>query len=216
LSRNDIPAWALTATQSIMEMVKVKDEATYDHCIRVSRSSRLLAKAAGLSEMDQKIVEFSGLFHDVGKVGIPDGILLKPAKLTEEEFKIMQTHPHKSVQIIQPLADEVDFFRRIVPGVLHHHERFDGRGYPEGVMGEEIPLAARLILIADTFDAMTATRAYRAGLPKEVAYKELKDFAGRQFDPRLVAIFLRAQPTWSVRDMVVFEEMNHTVLKIAA
>ena len=216
MGKSDIPAWALSASQAIMEMVKVKDLATYEHCVRVSRSSRLLAQAAGLSETEQKIVEFAGLFHDIGKVGIPDSILLKPAKLTSEEFVLMKTHPEKSVQIIQPLANSVEFFSHLVPGVLHHHERYDGNGYPNKVSGESIPLTSRVILIADTFDAMTATRAYRNGLPKEVAYKELSDFAGRQFDPRLVEIFLKAQPKWGLREMRVFEEMNQTILKIAA
>lgn len=212
----EIPSWAFDAAQAIMEMVRVKDQATYEHCIRVSRSSRLLARAAGLTEYDQKVAEFAGLFHDVGKVGVPDSILLKPAKLTDEEFNVMKTHPEKSVQIIQPLAENIEFFQKLIPGVLHHHERFDGKGYPVGVWGEDIPLTARIILVVDTFDAMTATRVYRSGLPAEVAYKELKEFSGRQFDPQLVKIFLQAQPTWSPNDFRVFEEMNVQVLKIAA
>ena len=216
VSQRDIPNWAFDATQAIMEMVRVKDQGTYEHCIRVSRAVRLLAKAAGLNEYDQKVAEFAGLFHDVGKVGVPDSILLKPAKLTEEEFNVMKSHPEKSVQIIQPLADKVDFFQNLLPGVLHHHERFDGKGYPQGVWGEAIPLTARMILVVDTFDAMTADRTYRAGLPAEVAYKELQEFAGRQFDERLVKIFLQAQPTWSSNDFQIFEEMNVQVLKIAA
>ena len=162
------------------------------------------------------MAEFAGLFHDVGKVGVPDSILLKPAKLTEEEFNVMKSHPEKSVQIIQPLADKVAFFQNLIPGVLHHHERFDGKGYPEGVWGEDIPLTARMILVVDTFDAMTANRAYRTGLPAEVAYKELQEFAGRQFDAQLVKIFLQVQPTWSANDFQIFEEMNVQVLKIAA
>lgn len=211
-----MPLWALDVSKAIMESVKMKDEATYSHCVRVSRNSRLLANAAGLSERDQKIVEFAGLFHDVGKIGVPDAILNKPAKLTDEEYEIMKTHPEKSVQIISPLSNSLEFFRELVPGVLFHHERFDGHGYPDGVYGEEIPLAARIILVADTYDAMTATRAYRKGLPSEVAYKELKDFAGRQFDPRLVQIFLEAHPRWGPQDMKVFEEMNRTVLRTVA
>jgi putative nucleotidyltransferase with HDIG domain len=198
-----------------METVRMKDEATYLHCIRVSRGSRLLAKAAGLNEFEQKIVEFAGLFHDIGKVGIPDSVLNKPAKLTEDEYKIMQSHPDLSVQILQPLS-QIRFFQMIIPGVKHHHERYDGKGYPVGVFGEEIPLASRMILVADTYDAMTADRVYRKGLSKEVAYKELQDFAGRQFDPRLVKIFLEAHPTWKEPDQKIFEEMNETVLRKAA
>lgn len=213
---SDTPLWALNASKAIMESVRMKDEGTFSHCVRVSRNARLLAKAAGLGEHDQRVVEFAGLFHDVGKVGVPDAILNKPGRLNDDEFEIMKLHPEKSVQIISPLADSLAFFKELVPGVLYHHERFDGHGYPDGVFGEEIPLAARVILVADTFDAMTATRAYRKGLPAEVAYKELKDFAGRQFDPRLVQIFLEAHPTWGPKDMKIFEEMDRMVLKPVA
>ena len=215
VSWTDIPTWSLDVANLIMETVRVKDQATYEHCIRVSRGSRLLAQAAGLDEVEQKIAEFAGLFHDIGKIGVPDEILLKPAKLTDAEFEVMRTHPEKSVQILTPLS-HVDFYKQLMPGVLYHHERFDGKGYPAGVRGEMIPLASRIILVADTFDAMTADRAYRKGLAKEVAYKELQDFAGRQFDPHLVKIFLEAHPTWGARDNKVFDEMNHTVLKKAA
>jgi putative nucleotidyltransferase with HDIG domain len=215
----DIPTWSLDVAKTIMETVRVKDQATYEHCIRVSRGSRLLAKASGLDELDQKLVEFAGLFHDIGKIGIPDDILLKPAKLTEAEFAIMKTHPEKSVQILTPLSG-IEFYSRLLPGVLHHHERWDGRGYPgehqAGLKEEGIPLASRMILIADTYDAMTADRAYRKGLPSEVAYKELLDFAGRQFDPNLVKIFLEAHPTWKSGDYKIFDQMENEVLKRAA
>jgi putative nucleotidyltransferase with HDIG domain len=198
-----------------METVRVKDAGTYHHCVRVSQGARLLAKAAGLNETEQKLVEFTGLFHDVGKVGVPNEIINKPGRLTDEEFLIMKAHPELSAQILQPL-EHVEFFKKIIPGVLYHHERYDGRGYPEGVYGEDIPLAARMVLVADTYDAMTVTRAYRVGLPSEVAYKELLDFAGRQFDPRLAKIFVEAHPTWGKPDEKIFEEMNETVLRSAA
>jgi putative nucleotidyltransferase with HDIG domain len=215
----DIPTWSLDVAKTIMETVRVKDPATYEHCIRVSRGSRLLAKAAGLDELDQKIVEFAGLFHDIGKIGIPDDILLKPSKLTDAEFEIMKSHPEKSVQILTPLAG-IEFYSRLLPGVLHHHERWDGKGYPgdthEKMAADQIPLASRMILIADTYDAMTADRIYRKGLTTEIAYKELQDFAGRQFDPQLVKIFLKAHPTWKANDYEIFVEMEHEVLKRAA
>jgi HD-GYP domain-containing protein (c-di-GMP phosphodiesterase class II) len=197
-----------------MEMVRVKDPETYFHCVRVSRGARLLARAAGLDELSQRTVEFAALFHDIGKVGVPDGILQKPAKLTDEEFKAMMAHPELSAQILAPLTN-VEFYCRLIPGVRHHHERFDGRGYPDGVQGEEIPLEARIILVADTFDAMTADRPYRKGLSAERAYQEIREFAGRQFDPRLAQIFLESHPKLRNADYGVFEEMNHTVLKIA-
>ena len=117
------------------------------------------------------------MFHDLGKMGIPDSILLKPGRLTPEEEEIMRAHPVKSAEIVSPLT-QVPFFKGVIPGIKHHHERFDGKGYPDGVLGENIPLIARIILIADTFDAMTTTRPYRNGMDHQFAYKELKLFAG--------------------------------------
>lgn len=173
--------------------------------------AKLLARAAGLNEFDTRIVEYAGLFHDIGKVGVPDGILLKPAKLTDEEYEIMKSHPVLSVKILEPVS-HLEFFAKTIPGVRFHHERFDGRGYPEGVKGEDIPLESRIILVVDTFDAMTWSRPYRKGLPYEVAYKELQDFAGRQFDPKLVEIFNAAHPHWKMRDLKTFSEVNNSVL----
>ncbi|MCM2281320.1 MAG: HD-GYP domain-containing protein [Bdellovibrionaceae bacterium] len=211
----DIPEWAYDASKNIMQAVNVKDPETFFHCVRVSRNARLLSEAAGLNEYEAKIVEFAGLFHDAGKVAVPDSILLKPAKLTPEEFRIMQSHPVKSAQLLEPLR-QIDFFKALIPGVLHHHERVDGRGYPYGLEGDKIPLEARIILIVDTFDAMTATRAYRKGLAPEVAFQELQDFSGRQFDPHLVKIFLKAKSLWTEREESIEQEMQETVFKNAA
>lgn len=214
MSWTDIPAWALEASKTIMDQVRSRDQETFNHCVRVSRGCRLLAKSAGYGEAEQKVLEFAGLFHDIGKIAIPLEILNKPAKLTKEEYELMKSHPERSVQIMEPLQ-QVEFFKRLIPGVLYHHERFDGAGYPHGVYGEKIPMEARLILVVDTFDAMTADRAYRKGLPKEVAYKELSDCSGNQFDPRFVEIFLEAHPSWNKRDEKDFEEMNSLVLRTA-
>ncbi len=212
MSWTDVPEGALEIARTIMAAVRARDRETHDHCVRVSRGARHLAKAAGLSDFEQMVVEFVGLFHDIGKIGVPDHILLKPGKLTPEEMEIMKEHPRLSARILEPLA-HIEFFGRLIPGVLHHHERYDGAGYPEGVKGDAIPLPARIVLIADTFDAMTADRAYRKGLPAEVAYKELRDFAGSQFDPHLVKIYLEAKPKWNERDEAVFRDMNELVLK---
>lgn len=212
---NDIPEWTFDVSKSIMQTVNIKDPETFQHCIRVSRNARLLSEAAGLNEYESRVVEFAGLFHDVGKVGVPDEILLKPAKLTADEYRIMQSHPVKSAQIIEPLT-HVDFFKELVPGVLHHHERVDGKGYPFGLSGDEIPLAARIILIVDTVDAMTTARAYRKGLPFEVVQQELRDFSGRQFDSHLVKIFLEAQPKWTERERKIARDLSVSVFKVAA
>ncbi len=173
--------------------------------------SRLLSDAAGLSGAESRVVEYAGLFHDIGKVGVPDSILMKPAKLTDHEYEVMKSHPVLSIEILKPIS-HLDFFAQTLPGVRHHHERYDGRGYPDGLMGEKIPLASRIILVVDTFDAMTWSRPYRKGLPWDVAYKELVEFSGRQFDPKLVEIFLKVHPKWNPRDQEIFSEVNNTVL----
>ena len=204
-SPGEIPEWAFAIAKSMMMALKERDPYTYGHCRRVAHNARMLARAAGLSDWEQRVVEFSSLFHDLGKVGIPDAILLKPGRLTREEMDIMMAHPVKSAEIIAPLSG-VRFFGDMIPGIRHHHERVDGKGYPDGVVGEGIPLTARVILIADTYDAMTTTRPYRKGLTADVAYKELKLFSGRQFDPQLVRIFLQAHPTWAPYEEEITEE----------
>lgn len=214
MSWNDIPDWALRQTERILTRVREKDLETFHHCMRVGQAARLLAEAAGLNEYESKVVEFAGLFHDVGKSQIPDEILLKPSKLTEDEYQVMKSHPELSVQMIEHLF-YLPFFRDLKPGVLHHHERVDGVGYPHNMSGDQIPLAARIILIVDTFDAMTANRAYRTGLPSEVAFKELKTYSGRQFDPKLVEIFLKAKPLWADRERELAREFSNTVIKAA-
>ena len=202
-----IPEWSYTVANALLQAVKEKDVYTYGHCKRVAQYAKLLAEAAGFSEYEQKIIEFSSLFHDLGKIGIPDHILLKPDKLTEQEEAIMRSHPIKSAEIITPLA-HIPFFRATLSGIRHHHERIDGDGYPDGIKGNHIPLSARLILVVDTFDAMTTSRPYRHGLPPEIAYKELKQFAGRQFDSQFVKIFLEAHPKWHLN----IEEMTQEEL----
>ncbi len=201
----EAPKWAITVARTLLQALRERDPYTYGHCRRVARNARLLAQAAGLNEFHLQLIEYSSLFHDLGKMGIPDSILLKPGRLTPQEEAIMRSHPVRSVEIVQPLA-QVPFFRGTIPGIRHHHERMDGAGYPDGITGDTIPLTARIILIADTFDAMTTTRPYRRGLPFEIAYKELKTFAGRQFDPHLVQIFLKAHPRWSKHEKEITEE----------
>ena len=205
MAGNDIPDWAMDVSTTLLQALKERDPYTYGHCRRVARNARLLARAAGLDEYQQRIIEFSSLFHDLGKIGIPDSILLKPGRLTESEEAIMRAHPVKSVEILKPLS-QIQFFRSTLPGVRHHHERIDGAGYPDGIQGDNIPLTARILLIADTFDAMTTTRPYRKGLDFDFAYKELKQFSGRQFDPQLVQVFLKAHPKWGALETDITEE----------
>lgn len=204
IASSELPDWTNSITRALLQALRARDPYTYGHCRRVGRYARLLAQAAGLNEFEQRVVEFSAMFHDIGKVGIPDSILLKEGRLNEEEEKIMREHPIKSVEIIQPLAT-VPFFKATIPGIRFHHERVDGIGYPDGIKGDHIPLNARIILISDTFDAMTTTRSYRKGMPVDLAYKELKLFSGRQFDQKLVQVFLQAHPTWGVMEEEITE-----------
>lgn len=197
--------YTVMLAQTLLAALRERDPYTYGHCRRVARLSRLLAKAAGLSEDQQRQVEYASMFHDLGKMGIPDRVLNKPGRLDAEEESIIRLHPTKSVEIIQPLCGD-PFFNSLVPGIQYHHERIDGLGYPHGIKGDKIPLEARIILICDTFDAMTTTRPYRKGLPIEIAFKELRLFAHRQFDAHLVETFIRAFPTWGTVEEEITEE----------
>jgi len=186
---NDIPEWSVDVARQLLDLVKEKDPFTFHHCCRVGRGSRKLAKAMGLNEFEQAILEYSGLFHDIGKVRIPLEILVKPGRLNHGEIEIIKEHPTLSAQMIQHL-DHVPFFRFMLPGIKYHHEKMEGDGYPNSLSGENIPLFARVIAVVDSFDAMTNARPYRNALPEEKAIKEMRDYAGRQFDPKLVKIFL--------------------------
>lgn len=212
---NDIPDWAEKVMLSLLVALKERDPYTYGHCRRVARNARLLAAAAGLNEYEQKVIEYSSIFHDLGKIAIPDSILLKPGRLSAEEQAIIRVHPIKSAEILQPLS-LIPFFKDILPGVRHHHERLDGKGYPDRLTEDDIPISARVILIADTFDAMTTTRPYRKGLGDEAAYRELKQFAGRQFDAQLVKTFSEAHPSWGKYEEEITEEFVSLNFKRAA
>ena len=174
--------------QSLLETLRQKDEYTFEHSTRVAYFSRVIAKEIGLSEQQIIELEFAALFHDIGKIGIPDSILKKAGRLTVEEYTQMKDHPTFSANILSHFKP----FKGLVSAVKHHHERYDGRGYPSGLKSDDIPLYSRMILVADTFDAMTSTRPYRKGLPYATAYSELMELAGSQFDPELVKTFIRA------------------------
>ena len=211
----DIPTWAEQVMNSLLQALRERDPYTYGHCRRVARNAKLLAKAAGLNEYEQKVIEYSSIFHDLGKISIPDAVLLKPGRLSTEEQAIIRVHPIKSAEILQPLTSS-KFFKDIIPGVRHHHERLDGKGYPDRIQGDEIPLSARIILIADTFDAMTTTRPYRKGLTNEIAYRELKQFSGRQFDEQLVKVFIQSHGKWGNLEEEITEEFVSSNFKRAA
>ncbi len=185
--RKDLDRLLKQAGQALLKTLELKDPYTYGHSMRVMEYTLLIGRAASLSLKDMHNLEVAAMFHDVGKVGTPDCVLLKPARLTPEEQLIMAKHAQHSGDIIE-LIDEL---KPAGAGVRSHHERFDGHGYPKGLKGKDIPFPSRIILVADTFDAMTSTRPYRKALPTEVAYAELEKFSGIQFDPDFVKIFLR-------------------------
>lgn len=210
---DDIPDWAKDVAQTILMSVKAKDPFTFYHCCRVGRAARRMGKAMGLNEFEQAVLEFSGLFHDIGKVGIPDSILLKPGRLNNDEIEVMKSHAEKSVEIIEPLT-HVAFFRFLIPGIRYHHERVDGKGYPFGLEGERIPLPARVIAVVDTVDAMSNTRPYRNALPMEKILKELQEYSGRQFDANLVKTYLEARPHWEKEKEEEIQKKEVVISKI--
>ena len=191
-----MPSWIVGVTRSILYAVKLKDPDTFFHCCRVGRQARQLARAMGLDEQQQTILEFSGLFHDIGKVGIPEHILLKRGRLEEEEMKEMMKHPQMSALIIEQLQGESSFFKDLLPGIRCHHEKFDGSGYPFNLQGEKIPLNSRIISVVDAVDAMTHERIYRSARSMSEARKELVDFSDIQFDKAIVRIYLEAEKHW--------------------
>jgi putative nucleotidyltransferase with HDIG domain len=171
---------------SLTSAVDAKDAYTCGHSERVAMVSKMLAQEAGVSEHDVERIYMAGLLHDVGKIGVPEAVLQKPGRLTAEEFEQMKRHPVIGAHILQ----DVKQIKDIIPGVLHHHERFDGKGYPSGLAGHDIPLMGRIICLADCFDAMTTTRTYRQAMPLEAALADIRRCAGTQFDPGLTESFL--------------------------
>lgn len=171
--------------EAIGSAIDMRDEPTSDHCQRVAAISLALANEAGLEESKLTGLEHGALLHDIGKIGVPDAILRKKGSLTEEEWKIMRRHTEYGRQILS----RVRFLRDAVPVVYCHHERYDGRGYTQGLKGEEIPSEARIFSVVDTFDAMTSDRPYQKGKTHTQALEELRRCAGTQLDPEMVDLF---------------------------
>ena len=177
---------SLSTIQALAAAVDAKDAYTQGHSSRVARYAVALAQSIGLSDAEVDLVHITGTLHDVGKIGVPDAILKKPSQLDAEERRIMETHPALGEVIIRKAPQLAD----TLPGVRHHHERWDGLGYPDGIRGEEIPQIARLLAVADTFDAMTSDRPYRKGMSWVIALGEIGRSAGTQFEPRLAEAFV--------------------------
>lgn len=170
----------------LRQTVEAKDPYTRGHSDRVSEYSVLIGKKLGLDEKTLHILKIGGLFHDIGKIGIPDSILLKESKLSDEEYSQIKNHPMIGVHMLGDAA----IFTDILPIVKHHHEHYDGRGYPSQLVGDDIPYVARIAAVADTFDAMTSKRSYRDSLPIDVVRAEIERCSGTQFDPNIAKVFL--------------------------
>ena len=170
----------------LRQTVEAKDPYTRGHSDRVSEYSVLIGQKLNLDEKTLHTLKIGGLFHDIGKIGIPDSILLKESKLDDNEYSQIKNHPSIGAHIL----GNVQMFKDIIPIVLHHHERFDGHGYPSQLKGNDIPYVARIAAVADTFDAMTSKRSYRNALPLDVVKDEIKRCENTQFDPEIAEIFL--------------------------
>lgn len=180
-------AMSIGTIEALTAAIDAKDPYTRGHSERVAALSKQIALAYGLDETESERIRTAGIVHDVGKIGVPERVLCKPGKLDDEEFALIKLHPEIGHRILKG----VTLLEHTLPGVLHHHERFDGRGYPHRLAGENIPLQARIIGIADTFDAMSSSRSYRPAMPREKVLAEIARCAGSQFDPAVVEAFKR-------------------------
>jgi len=173
---------------ALCQAVETKDLYTRGHSDRVSRGSVMIAREIGMHGDRVEAIRYAGMLHDVGKLGVPTKVLRKTGKLTEEEYAAIQLHPMRGLDIVR----EIGFLDEALAGIMHHHERIDGRGYPMGLAGDEIPEFARVLAVADAFDSMTSTRSYRGARPVDEAIAELRKWSGTQFDPAFVDAFVAA------------------------
>jgi HD-GYP domain-containing protein (c-di-GMP phosphodiesterase class II) len=183
---------------ALIEAVEAKDPYTRGHSERVHHIAMEIGRAMKLSERELDNLYWGSLLHDVGKIGIPDAVLCKPGRLSADEFTFIMVHPERSYEILR----HIDRLKDAVPGARHHQEKYDGTGYPHGLKGQAIPEAARIIAVADTYDSITSSRAYRAGRSHEVAMAEIARVAGSQLDPAIIKVFeavCAQEPEWIAR-----------------
>lgn len=179
--------------KGLLSTISAKDKYTHGHCERVSAYAVLIAEAMELSLKEISIIQYAGLLHDIGKVEMPKHILNKKEELNDEEMSYLRQHPVYSENILEPLGD----MDKLTDYVRHHHEKFDGTGYPDGLKGEEISLGARILCVADSFDAMVSDRPYSKSMTMEQAFSELEKNAGTQFDPEIVKVFIKAMKSYA-------------------
>ena len=185
---SDLKESFLTAVNTLAETIEKRDPYTGGHTNRVMEYSLAIGQFFGLSDREMERLKLAAVLHDVGKIGVRDNILLKNGKLDHEEFTEMKRHTIYGEEVLK----YIKYFKDIIPGVKSHHERYDGKGYPEGLMGEQIDVIARIIAVGDTFDAMTSDRPYRKALSKQVACMEIEKNSGSQFDPEVIKAFQKA------------------------
>jgi HD-GYP domain-containing protein (c-di-GMP phosphodiesterase class II) len=195
----------LNSIRTLAAAIDAKDPYTRGHSERVARYSVVIARHLGLPPEEIRKVRISAMLHDVGKIGIEDRILRKPTALTDEEFEVMKTHPAKGAIII----GQIPQLREVIPGIKHHHEKWEGGGYPDGLKGEEIPFLARIVSVADTFDAMTTTRPYQKAMALDYVVSRIRSFSGTRFDPVVVVALEKAYAT---RDLEVVGEAARTAV----
>ncbi len=203
-----IQEMTLQTISTVANTIDAKDEYTKGHSQRVSVYSSAIAKEMGWSEEEVNKIRYIALLHDIGKIGVPDNVLNKPGKLTDAEYELMKKHTTIGGEILK----DTGMFDGIALGALYHHERYDGKGYPKGLEGEEIPLIARIICVADAYDAMTSTRVYRKRLSDEDAMAEIEKCKGKQFDPQIADIFIKALKAGKVElTSLEYDKANDTV-----
>ena len=182
---HDLELFVTNVVKSLVYAVEAKDVYTRGHSERVNRYCMLMADRLDLDKKQKEVLNWASILHDIGKIGIPESILNKPGPLNDEEYKVIKGHPKKGYDILKPLEQ----LSSSLAGITHHHERYDGKGYPDGLKGEEIPFLARIIAVADTFDAMTSTRAYRSAKSPGEAMAIMQQVTGSQLDSDLVQVF---------------------------
>lgn len=178
---------SLHVVQTLADAIDAKDTYTNGHSGRVARYSREIARRAGYSEKQRNDIYMMGLLHDVGKIGVPDAVINKPARLSDDEFELIKNHPVMGARILKNIKE----MPKLATGARWHHERYNGKGYPDGLSGEDIPEEARIIAVADAYDAMTSNRSYRDVLPQGIVREEIEKGRGTQFDPKFADIMLQ-------------------------
>ncbi|MBR4760966.1 MAG: HD-GYP domain-containing protein [Lachnospiraceae bacterium] len=181
LAQKEVKALSVEIMEALAHTIDAKDEYTRGHSVRVADYSRMIAEKMGLSAEECENTYYMGLLHDLGKIGVPNEIINSPTKLTDEQYAVIKTHPALGFDILSEIKSRPD----LVIGARWHHERYDGKGYPDGKSGDDIPLIARIIAVADSYDAMTSNRSYRKYMPQDKVRSEIEKNAGTQFDPEV-------------------------------